>query len=412
MPIRDKLFLVLGGVLLGLVCTEVFLATFLPQPDFSFYTYWPGGYVFNKPNFSNPIALIPSAKKTITSVSNEHPVKSLLPQIQQYIMAYRTNNAGFRNNQPVDYKKIPGQYRILHLGDSLGLGFPLTVEESYANRLEKLTGSEVLNASTIFTFTARMLQYYQKEGYKYDPDMVVVQLTMSQPNQDFLSLDASGKSSFELDSLAELGKLDSVKGLISKDEAGVDQLVWNVSESTKPLFTALDEKFIRVPWMYHYSNILRLLIARANTSKIGVLTQSSVNNSQYVPYVSENGPAMPIINEARIISNMHSKFTHAYLQTFQEMLKAGRKPFVIVLIPNRYGCEGKTNSVWTNLIDELIAEGNKVMNFYPDFCDSATNTAKEEFYLPQEFHINAAAHTFIAERLVKEVVALKNADSR
>lgn len=412
---HNKILLACAGILAGLMCVELVLAFLFPQPNFYFFEYAPGGYIFHKPDIADSIAQAP--KKGIIAMPGN---KSVSVSIRQYTMFLRTNNAGFRSDLPVAYEKTD-RYRILHLGDSLGFGFPLTREESYAGRIESLVpGTEVLNASTVFTHTARLLQYYQKEGYKYDPDMVIVQLTISHPGGDYLSLDVFGKSKFELSSLQESGKRDAVQSFITKDEAGIDQLSWTYSKSTKLLFDLLNKKLDTASFLYDYFNITRLIagasdflktpidaISRGYIERMGPLTKSYQPVPGYTsdsPNTQSPSPFSAMTDSAK---NIDSRFTRTYLEAFKNMLATEHKELMVIVIPNKLGCHGITYPAWEKLFQELPDDEYHVIDFYPDFCDGAAHKPREQFFLPQEIHLNAAGDQLIAERLASEVAKLK-----
>ena len=406
---------------LGLLCVEFSLAAFFPQPSFYFFEYASGGYIFHKPNFQGNIAQVQKKTKTTAAAVTASVAHDGI--IKQYIMSLRTNNAGFRNDVPVTYEKTPDKYRIMLLGDSMGFGFPLPLEDTYAGGVQDLVpGTEVLNASTVFTHTARSLGYYQKEGYKYNPDMVILQLTISFSNEDYLWLDSFGKNQLELSVLNELEKGDAFKPLITKDEAGVDQLSWEYSDQTQSVFDALNHRLDPSNVFYRYFNIARLfentsdvlsqplkIISRGYATRVGPLTKSYQTASSTMPRLSTAPVTFSPIATAKFDGDIGARFTGAYLKTFQHMLSAAHKQLVVVVIPNRLGCFGETYAAWERLLSTLPKNEYHTMNFYQDFCDVTAKKAREEFYLPQEFHLNATGHAFVAERLSAKIVALKNA---
>jgi lysophospholipase L1-like esterase len=96
----------------------------------------------------------------------------------------RINSKGLRNPE-VEYAKPPGVYRILALGDSWTFGFRLAEPDCYPRQLERalaerarLRGDprrfEVINAGVIGYSTDQEAAYLRVEGYRYEPDLVVV----------------------------------------------------------------------------------------------------------------------------------------------------------------------------------------------------------------------------------------------
>jgi hypothetical protein len=96
-----------------------------------------------------------------------------------YEVPIETNSHGLRDREHA-YVKDPGVYRILLLGDSfvealqlpLADIFPTTLETCLSERLGRPV--EVVNAGTTAYSVGDKYLYYMNEGYKYDPDFVLV----------------------------------------------------------------------------------------------------------------------------------------------------------------------------------------------------------------------------------------------
>jgi hypothetical protein len=97
------------------------------------------------------------------------------------------NSRGLRGPETT-YEKPPGTYRILNLGDSVVMGWGVRLEETYGQRLELLlneedsassTSFEVINAGVPGWSLDNALAYLQAEGLKYQPDLVVLDITIA-----------------------------------------------------------------------------------------------------------------------------------------------------------------------------------------------------------------------------------------
>jgi hypothetical protein len=85
------------------------------------------------------------------------------------------------------YEKPPGTYRILNLGDSVAMGWGVREENTYGQELEALlnehsTGDlryEVINAAVPGWNLENSLAYLQAEGLKYEPDLILLDLTIA-----------------------------------------------------------------------------------------------------------------------------------------------------------------------------------------------------------------------------------------
>jgi hypothetical protein len=95
------------------------------------------------------------------------------------------NDKGLRSPETT-YEKPTGTFRILNLGDSIAMGWGVREEETYGRLLEQRLNEgasgalkfEVINAGTPGWNLENELAYLQAEGLKYDPDLILLDLTL------------------------------------------------------------------------------------------------------------------------------------------------------------------------------------------------------------------------------------------
>jgi lysophospholipase L1-like esterase len=96
----------------------------------------------------------------------------------------QVNSHGLRSPETT-YEKPPGTYRILALGDSWTFGFRMTEENSFPRKLERMLNTrlaareghprvEVINSGVVGYSTRQEATYFQVEGKRYSPDLVIV----------------------------------------------------------------------------------------------------------------------------------------------------------------------------------------------------------------------------------------------
>lgn len=94
------------------------------------------------------------------------------------------NGHGLRGPETT-YEKPAGTFRILNLGDSVVMGWGVREEETYGRRLEQWLNEqgsngvryEVINAGVPGWNLENALAYLQAEGLKYEPDLLLLDLT-------------------------------------------------------------------------------------------------------------------------------------------------------------------------------------------------------------------------------------------
>jgi lysophospholipase L1-like esterase len=91
---------------------------------------------------------------------------------------FDTNSKGLRDRE-FSYEKPPGKLRIMMLGDSFTVGWGAKFDETFSKRIERLYADRGIQAEVINTGvgnynTIQEVEYYLTEGYKYNPDIVVL----------------------------------------------------------------------------------------------------------------------------------------------------------------------------------------------------------------------------------------------
>jgi lysophospholipase L1-like esterase len=107
------------------------------------------------------------------------------PDRQAFLMGvqFDTNSKGLRDRE-FSYEKPPGRLRIMMLGDSFTVGWGAKFDETFPKRIERMYADRGIQAEAINTGvgnynTIQEVEYYLTEGYKYNPDIVVLNFTFN-----------------------------------------------------------------------------------------------------------------------------------------------------------------------------------------------------------------------------------------
>ena len=90
------------------------------------------------------------------------------------------NSKGLRDRE-YTYEKPKGVTRIVALGDSVSFGAGVPMEKTYWWLYEENSSIEVVNGGVNGYEFDQEVAWYKKEGYKYDPDVVVVSVVLNDP---------------------------------------------------------------------------------------------------------------------------------------------------------------------------------------------------------------------------------------
>jgi lysophospholipase L1-like esterase len=116
---------------------------------------------------------------------------------KEYECEYRNNSLGFRDVEHA-WEKPEGVFRILALGDSFTYGAGVSLEETYARRLEAMLNArggahprvEVINAGVYRYFPEAERILLERYGVNFSPDLVIVAFLPNDVVDTRLGLDA------------------------------------------------------------------------------------------------------------------------------------------------------------------------------------------------------------------------------
>lgn len=102
------------------------------------------------------------------------------PERQARLMGadVRTNANGLRDRD-FPFQRVPGTRRILMLGDSLTFGWGVELDDTFSKRIERQfaadgVAAEVINTGVGNWNTIQEVRFFETEGVKYNPDVVVL----------------------------------------------------------------------------------------------------------------------------------------------------------------------------------------------------------------------------------------------
>lgn len=113
----------------------------------------------------------------------------------------RINSHGLRGPETT-YEKPAGTVRILNLGDSVAMGWGVAEEDTYGRRLERWLNEqaaggpryEVINAGVPGWNLENALAYLEAEGLRYEPDLVLLDITLVNDIYGSNALEAHNRS--------------------------------------------------------------------------------------------------------------------------------------------------------------------------------------------------------------------------
>lgn len=285
---------------------------------------------------------------------------------------FATNSKGMRDTREFSYEKPAGTLRVLALGDSHTQGYEVRQDATFSAVLERYLAkhgrrAEVINAGVSGFSTAEELLYLENEGYKYQPDVVVL---------GFFAND------FEDNLKAGLFKLDADKLVPLKREHIPGVKIQNAIYSVPG-----------VPWLsensYAYSLVFNGVWVHFKTA----LAERSRKS---------NGPAdSPELEYAVATRTGHSTYetglAAALLQRMSEYCKARGIRLIVVDIPQPRGRYEMAESVPAGMLREVELVDSRALL-------GGLDGAAEVHVAHGHRHISELTHTLIGVELGKRIL--------
>lgn len=115
-------------------------------------------------------------------------------------LPFETNRYGFRGEEEFDLQPSEPEFRILALGDSVGVGLGVVAADHYSRQLESQLRQRfseatirVINAAGQGYSPSNYLAYLIHEGLKFEPRLVLIQIELCNDITDEALLDWSGE---------------------------------------------------------------------------------------------------------------------------------------------------------------------------------------------------------------------------
>lgn len=278
-------------------------------------------------------------------------------------VTYKINDKGFRDSLVVAYKKNLERKRIVIIGDSFTFGHGVEETERYGNRLkEKLGNVDMINLGVSGYSTAQQYLTLKNEGFKYQPDLVILGLYMSNINRN---LDTVSRPflSFNGDSLVPV----------------------NVPINYKAALTVSDEQPYTYGWLETHLKSVQIIEERLN-------------------YLMRRIDPLPQYEDGQVGWLLLKKI----IKEMNDRCKKRDCDLVVILIPNQ-GFYGGTLEYWTSKkpFEQMIRftkeENIPCINLLPTLSEYTKNHSLNSILIKGDGHWNALGHMLVADYIYQEL---------
>lgn len=307
---------------------------------------------------------------------------------------FRTNSRGLRDKE-YTLEKPSGVRRIVVIGDSHTWGYGVNDDEIYTERLESfLPNTEVINLGVTAYDLVQEINYFRREGLKYDPDMLIVGFTQNDILDNLLSPEARNS----------LFRREGQGGA----ESGPQKTLQSFFLSAKEFFGT-------------HSALYRLVIERINTNKslVNVLVKVGLKDSLF-GWDKLDPNLLPALMEYPQRLTLAWTVTKAKLSELKKVARDSGVELVIALIPARQTINNVAfqHSIAYSEFDETdfdldkpyelleayaSAQNIRIVNSVPIFRQEYKEG--EVLYLIRDVHMTPAGHNVLAREIANYLLS-------
>lgn len=291
----------------------------------------------------------------------------------EFDVPVKINSHGLRDRE-FAYEKPPGTYRILVLGDSQTFGFGVHAEESYPKVLERILRKEarqpveVINTGVPGSGTAHQLFFLEHQGWKYQPDLVVV---------GYFFNDITNNSLCQLYAVRD-GRLTRNASTALREE---DDL-WKQSQGKEGVIAYHLPKVSRPnpPFWIRHSHLARLV--RQSTANMRLRSQRELQTER--------------------MAGARTLTTHLLGEISRQCEERGVK-CVVALLPSIRECKHRPDEDLAVRNADLLTQlgGPKTTTY--DLMPAFRQAGYQPLFYPQDEHFTAAGHQKVGELLAEKV---------
>lgn len=327
------------------------------------------------------------------------------------------NSKGLRDRE-IPYEKASGTTRILMLGDSTTAAMQVTLEETFVKQLEAALNEdpgsfEVINAGVNAYGTDNELLFYRLEGYKYDPDIVFLNMYLANDvynNHPVLELRYGGQSAKPYFTLSEAGDLELQNFPVEDTATFMTKVGTFLKKNFQlPRFVA-QTLALRGDIPGWLSPIIRLFSGGRGATSASNEAAQVAENTTGESSGGEGGEGTAVQTPSRrpdicdpeplpIIENAWSVTEALILELNKEVEANGAQLAVLIIpaapqiVPPEGEAEWYCNTPNDRLTSFLDEAGIPYLDMLPDFRDEAL-AGGGPYYFERDFHMNVAGHGF------------------
>ena len=303
----------------------------------------------------------------------------------EFDFEYSINAKGLRDDRETPYARTSGMKRVLVAGDSFTFGAGVANADRYSDRLEELLeDTEVVNTGVSGWGTDQQLLFYEEDGQRYAPDVVVVGYLTSHIRRNAVDAREGGRDGMMVPKprfiLDEHGELELTNVPVPAARPPKEHETRRVAENEARRGSGLPIPFKRE--LRENSALYKLLHSRLRDRVHHLMQPDTIAFPEY----SEDRPEWWV--------------TRAIILEFARQARANGSEFVLVLIPNKELISNRQLDRRPHaMLRAVAAEGGFPVLDLLDAMDAAADDAEGRPYFQSDAHLSPRGHEVVAQEL-------------
>jgi lysophospholipase L1-like esterase len=299
---------------------------------------------------------------------------------------FRTNRYGLRDEEDFPENPVPGEYRIMSLGDSIAFGLGVPTGAHYSKLLERTLNQDnsgvryrVINAAGPGFSPSGYYLYLKNEGLRLKPRIVIIEIELCNDVTDEALIRWEGKP-------GDPGSLERIRG-------GRYIVGWDGN---------LLATYCHGPYFFEKTYTYTILVRRVLNLMNRLWPSEPFASTEGVTYYSL-GFDHYLLDNARIEEGWKRLF--GALGKTQQFLKQRQVQFLLVIMPTQYMFDpgsGAYGRFAENLVKRAVSEAKRRNLPYLDMTEPMRTGGGKSLYFDFA-HPTEQGNRVIARELLKEL---------
>lgn len=310
-------------------------------------------------------------------------------QQDEFDVGVQINSKGLRDDE-IAYRKPAGEKRFLSVGDSFAFGLGVELEETYCKVAEQALGGQWhgINTGVPGWSTADELDFLRYEGFRYQPDLVVV---------CHFRNDLTDNALHSAYHLTDGGRAERMRPFTGYYDGPPEAL------AVQPVLERIQQRRAQpgpppreapTGWWAAHSNLYRLARQAVSRARYRFGRQRDKQVDKLVAQRQQR---------VRDRHQTERPLTGALLAEITRECRSREVPTIILLMPHPEETVAHGQSGMREELRDITSPAESLGARVVDLAPSLYEAGVERVYFGRDYHINAVGHRIVGELLADAI---------